>query len=446
MVGRKGSGKTALFFRVRDKIRANKKNIVLDLNPEGFQLRKFKTLVLDKLEEGTREHTITAFWEYLLLLEICYKILEKDRKKHLFDHTIRDQYIELKERYQNDSYVAEGDFAERLLQLVDGIEEKYQELAEDDPEFMTRGQITELIYSHDVGALKEQVIDYLAHKDSVWVLFDNLDKGWAAHGVADSDILSLRCLLDALRKLGRDLGRKDITARGVVFVRNDVFELLQDTTPDRGKLARVSLDWNDPELLRELLRRRFVSKDGRKDDDFQTLWNSIAVSHLSNGTESCSYLIERCLMRPRCLLDFLLQCKGRALNLGHERIEEEDILWAEEPYSTDLVQNIEHEINDVFPSAVDALYSFIESQHLLDHEDLKTKLTNAVKEEHVDKVIELLLWYGFIGILRESDETTYIYDVSYEMKKLKAISKRRGENSIYVVNKAFRRGLDIQEP
>jgi hypothetical protein len=65
IVGRKGSGKSALFFQVRNKLRSNKQNVVLDLNPEGFQLRKLKVLVLDHLKEGTREHTVTAFWEYL---------------------------------------------------------------------------------------------------------------------------------------------------------------------------------------------------------------------------------------------------------------------------------------------------------------------------------------------------------------------------------------------
>lgn len=35
VVGRKGAGKTALFLQVRDKIRSDKRNIVLDLKPEG---------------------------------------------------------------------------------------------------------------------------------------------------------------------------------------------------------------------------------------------------------------------------------------------------------------------------------------------------------------------------------------------------------------------------
>src|SRR6185437_1813728 len=70
VAGRKGSGKTALFAQLRNKLRKHKSRIVIDLRPEGFQLLKFKERVLDYLEEGTKEHTITVFWEYLLLLEI----------------------------------------------------------------------------------------------------------------------------------------------------------------------------------------------------------------------------------------------------------------------------------------------------------------------------------------------------------------------------------------
>src|SRR5258708_9009569 len=100
VAGRKGSGKTALFFRLRDNIRRDPQLIVLDLKPEGFQLLKFKDLVLAYLEQGTREHTITAFWEYLLLLEFCHKILEKDRGRHISYHKLYEPYRTLAHEYK----------------------------------------------------------------------------------------------------------------------------------------------------------------------------------------------------------------------------------------------------------------------------------------------------------------------------------------------------------
>jgi hypothetical protein len=50
VVGRKGSGKSAIFLQVRDRERNKKGNIVLDLKPDGYKLIKFKELILTFLE------------------------------------------------------------------------------------------------------------------------------------------------------------------------------------------------------------------------------------------------------------------------------------------------------------------------------------------------------------------------------------------------------------
>jgi hypothetical protein len=115
-----------VFAQVRDHIRPDRKQIVLDLKPEGYQLRKFKEQVLDLLEAGTREHTITAFWEYLLLLEVAYKILEKDRSYHARDQELYEPYQTLARTYKEDGYSQEGDFSERMLRLTEQIATTFQ--------------------------------------------------------------------------------------------------------------------------------------------------------------------------------------------------------------------------------------------------------------------------------------------------------------------------------
>ena len=61
ILGRKGSGKTAIFIQTRNRVRANKNNIVVDLAPEGFQLIKIKEFVLKQLTLGTRKELIAAY-------------------------------------------------------------------------------------------------------------------------------------------------------------------------------------------------------------------------------------------------------------------------------------------------------------------------------------------------------------------------------------------------
>jgi hypothetical protein len=299
-----------------------------------------------------------------------------------------------------------------------------------------------------VKELLAAVVDYLRLKNSVWLLFDNIDKGWPAHGLQAEDVLIIRALIDATRKLERQLHSRDIESHTLVFLRNDIYELLIDQTPDRGKETRVLLDWTDPDMLRELVRRRLASGLSMQQATFEQLWRTICTSHI-DGEETSEYLIERCLMRPRCLIDLLSHCRGFAVNLHHERIEPNDIRKAVGAYSTDLLTDIDYELRDVMPRAEDALYAFIESPAKLSETQVRTNLcTTGVPEEDVEATISLLAWYGFLGLVRSPEEVTYIYSpgINYSMQIFQAIrNKLRLEREVqYTINPAFSSSLAIQ--
>jgi hypothetical protein len=344
IVGRKGSGKSAIFFQVRDKLRQDRKNVVLDLKPDGYQLLKFKESVLRLMAEGTYEHTITAFWEYLLLLEICHKLLENDRLLHTRDRRLYDVYRKLDDSYSSDDYVSEGDFSERMSAIIRNISNNFDaEYGQNVKIELSNAQVTELLYMHDMSRLREDLDAYLQVKRAVWILFDNLDKGWPARGIQRDDLVLLKCLEEATRKLSRQFERHHIDTYAMIFLRQDVYELLVEATPDRGKDARVSLDWTDAELLREMLRRRFAFSGAPLNASFSEVWRTICVSHVK-GEESSQFLIDRCLMRPRFLINLFGYCRGYAVNLGHQKIEPEDIDKGLKAHSDDLVRDIGQEI------------------------------------------------------------------------------------------------------
>jgi len=78
ITGRKGSGKTAIFYAVREDYWRRRSHVVLDLKPEGHQFTKLHEAILNSLTPGLRDHTLTAFWHYILLCELAHKILEHD--------------------------------------------------------------------------------------------------------------------------------------------------------------------------------------------------------------------------------------------------------------------------------------------------------------------------------------------------------------------------------
>ena len=448
VVGRKGSGKSAIFHRVRDRIRSTRSNIVLDLRPEGYKLLKFKEEVLRLLSRGTLEHTITAFWEYLLLLEICYKILDKDRIPHTRDHRLYEPYRQLADLYRSDSYVGEGDFSERMSVLLQHVSQEIRQRYPDEQSDvrLSAPELTEILYVHDVASLRDQIIDYLGLKSSLWLLFDNVDKGWPTHGIQGEDLVIIRALLEATRKLEHKLRRGDFDCRTLVFLRNDIFELLVGETPDRGKESKVVLDWTDEDLLREMLRRRLVYNDAVQDDTpFEDVWHAIAVSHV-DGEESSQFVIERSLMRPRALLDLVIHCRSVAINLRHKKIEPEDFKKGLAAYSSDLLSEVSLEIRDVLPTAENVLYEFIDSPARLSTAELSSLLDKVSTSEAERKAfVELLLWYGALGVVRLNGDVTFIYSVNYDMKRLTGIISKLSETGVmYAINPAFGAALEVK--
>ncbi len=448
IVGRKGAGKTALFIQVRDKTRSDKRNVVLDLKPEGYQLLKLKEDILAHLTQGASHHLVTAFWEYLILLEITYKLLEKDQNAHKFNHEIRDLYLTLEQTYKAEGYSVEGDFSERLLALSQRISQNYrQQFGDTDGNKLSTDQVTQLVYSHDVRLLRRQVSAYLEHKQGIWVLFDNLDKGWNTQGVDVVDAMVLRCLIDAGRKVERDMRKDGHTVHCLVFIRNDVYEHLIRQSADYGKEMRVTLDWTDPDMLRELLRLRLVSAQHADSAalTFAQIWPKLCVSHY-RGEETSSYMIERSLMRPRNVIKMFAHAKGFAVNLTHQRIEEADLEKGIRAYSQDLLVELDHELTDVFPAAKDLLYHFIDAPAELLHRDLTAVISGAgIEASEVDRVVDFLLYYGIFGVRSLDGIVHYIFNVNYDLKVLKIRASRAGDSGAYVMNPGFRPALGIKD-
>jgi hypothetical protein len=439
VVGRKGAGKTAIFYAVRNAYWATDSQFVLDLKPEGHQFTKLRELVLKPLSLGMQEHVLTAFWNYLLLMELANKIIDNDRRvaSPSRDPARAVLFQKIVELYGAEPDVEQGDFSERLLALVDRITESRSSLER----LAETKDVTQLVYERDIRALNETLSEYLKRKDGVWLLFDNLDKGWPVNGAQAEDILLLRSLLEATRKLQRQLARKQVECRAVVFIRNDIYEHLLHLTPDKGKDTAVVLDWTDTEAFRQIVHRRITLSTGLK-QSFDQLWPVFFDTHVK-GEESFSYLLRRTLMRPRDLLRFLRQCVNVAVNRGRDKVLESDILQAETAYSEDQLQEVSFELRDVSPDYPDVLYAFIGSRCTLTKKEVEEKLlTAAVPSSEINKLFELLLFLGFLGALSMNNDELYAYQYEYGVQRM---LKDAPSTPLFIIHPAFRFALGIED-
>ncbi len=442
VVGRKGCGKTAIFYAVREVLRQKRAGLILDLKPEGHQLIKLRDAVIAKLSEGYHTHTLVVFWEYLLLLEITRKILDRDVGSAYRNPGSLERYKALRAEYSkhaSDEDGEEGDFSERILALVDRVISRYEQ--DFSAQEFRSADVTALICRSDIGTLRQAILTYLGRSEEIWILFDNIDKAWPARGARPEDVVIVRSLLEASRKVQRMFDQRGQTLRTVVFLRKDVYDLLVDQTPDRGKDAAVNLDWSDVELIKRLLMRRFETS-AQLSGDFSEAWALLCDTHV-RGTDSLRYVLERTFLRPRDILSFVRQAVQIAVSREHERVEEDDFIEAEKNFSEAMVNDLKHEMRDVFPLYTDIISAFRKSSRSLTYEDVRlTLLCAEVPEMQVDPVLETLLWFGFLGVITEDDER-FAYRQLYNVERLRPQGARWAELR-FAIHPAFHVALELE--
>lgn len=433
VVGRKGSGKTALFYSLRSTYRPLRNHLVLDLKPEGHQFTKLREAVLAELPVGVQQHVLTAFWNYLLVMELAHRIIHYEGNLPFRDLRLRQPFDRIASAYGEDEETEQADFSERLLNLVDKIIQRKGTLAS----LSTTADITQLIHEKPIRELNDAMTEYLSTaKRDVWLLFDNLDKGWAVQPVHQEDVLLLRALLEATRKLQRQFESRNVELYSVVFIRNDIYQHLILEPADRGKETAVVLDWNDADLFKDLVGRR-IAQSIEVERPFDELWAMFAAPHV-RGEDSFQFILARTLMRPREVLRFVRECISSAINHRHDKVTEDDIVRAEKSYSAEALVDISLEMRDVKPEYDNVPYAFIGSSTVMSRVDVEKKLREAkIPAPELASVVELLLWFGVLGIFVNEDEERYSYQFEHDPKRMTAGLTTYA----YCVHPAFRMAL-----
>jgi hypothetical protein len=221
-------------------------------------------------------------------------------------------------------------------------------------------------------------------------------------------------------------------------LRSDIYERLVEETSDRGKYNVIKVDWSDPEQLRYLLRQRVISNlDSMHHED---AWNAINPP-MAAGGDAIDLMIESSLRRPRFLIDLCERTLSFAINRGHGFVTEADVEEGLRQMSLYLVSDFGYEMRDIAGTPEDIFYSFIGAENVLTEEDLEIILFDDMFGLGVTETIDLLLWYGFLGVIGPSTEPIFIYDRAYDFRRLEAERSDTKDKALYAVNPAFLRGL-----
>ncbi len=429
ILGRKGSGKTAIFIQARNKVRSNKNNIVVDLAPEGFQLIKIKEFVLKQLGHGSRKELIAAFWEYIVWLEIAYKLLEKDERRVRFDSRLIAPFERLEAAYKQRAE-GFGDFSERLASLTDRIVSRYLSSSENGEQSdLASSKTLEIVYGSEIRPIRDEVLAYLKLKGIVFFLFDNLDRFWTPTGFAELDALIIIGLVECLQDIRRRFSRSSVAFQWAIFLRSDVYEFVVKGMADYGKLASASVEWGDRELLQKLFQNRVLQGFGENAPSWDTVWSSVSIQ-LVDGVPTLDFLLNASLMRPRYLIRLFETARRRAVTLGRSRIEESDYLMALEELGWQVLEDFDRELVDVIPDAEELLFDLSHLGKETSLASLRRIISKKVKlPETIEAVIDVLIWTGCIGV-RNPVRTYYISDCGFKRPYLRTLIRDVNEDCI----------------
>jgi hypothetical protein len=416
VAGRKGSGKTAIFFRVRDMRRRS--SIVTDLKPDSHQLSLFREELLKIVDAGVFDHTLAAFWYYVLTSEILLQIRQQLDRGSKRDARLLNDLHEVERALQISGIEKSGDFTARINKLIRFIVQEI-EAATARNEKQNPEKLTNTVFRMGIPQMRDIIVKNSDSSESIVILFDNIDKGWPANGIHDFDIRLVRLLLESLEKMKRDFATMQRDFSSIVFLRNDIYELLVETTPDRGKLGQARIDWTDRIKLRQVILRRIQSSIGDT-RNFDQVWGDLFVRHIDHQ-DSFEYFIDHCLMRPRFLINIIEAAVANAINRGHSVVQFDDCKDAVYSNSLYLIDDFGYEIRDVSGLPQSLLYALVGSQRIATKEEIIDLLISSTNDrEQAEKAFSLMLWYGIIGVLNQIGTEKYVYDYDYNMKRLEA--------------------------
>lgn len=241
-----------------------------------------------------------------------------------------------------------------------------------------------------------ELADMVYRLEPTTVLVDRLDDGWdATQDIRDM----LAGAIKAARMLNLRYGRANSPRPVLVFLRSDIYSELNFN--DKNKLSGTIeyLEWHDEELLL-VVKQRIAKSLGIPQS---SSWDQVfSPEQMRQRAFISSYMLKRTMQRPRDIIAFCKFCRDSAVKEGHTRIETSDIYEGETGYSRHVFDELADEIHKQVPGFA----SLFKSLRLLGYTRFKfaswleaeKRLQPAISENEAEHRLKTLFDFGVIGV------------------------------------------------
>jgi hypothetical protein len=182
-----------------------------------------KTLV-KCVNAGVFDHTIAAFWQYIKNVEILLKIREMILPRSRNDFALQEKIRELENSFSLSESRVSGDFTSRLDSAVRDVIGAVKNVGNASE---LKSQLTNIMFENPIPKLRDCIFSFRDYFNGILVLIDDLDKGWPPRQVETHDIATVKHLIEVLNRIQRDLTKRKMEFRHLVFLRSDILSKLR---------------------------------------------------------------------------------------------------------------------------------------------------------------------------------------------------------------------------
>lgn len=335
-VGRRGTGKSAVFIRLREAVAKANTLLLESTAEEHYTLAIGETLasVSPKYEHARAASKL--LWKSSVLTHVCAEIV-LHRNSHL---TRGQEWInDHLERWQLDR--KQSIYATAALMLKAANKQSLQSLLED---ISNNGR---------VQALQQFVGDWLnSNGKKVLLLVDRLDEGWAADPVPTG-------VLGGLVVAAVELAEAYCPVHVLAFVRDNMFRALAHFDPDFSRNIEdtsLRLNWTEESLFALITERIKIAFRLSEQKDSR-IWERFAQNELK-GRAGFREVLKHTLYRPRDLLILLNRAYQNAQAGGRTQVIGADIEKAALSISQKRLEDLIKEYDRVLPGTAEFAAAF----------------------------------------------------------------------------------------
>ena len=366
VVGRRGTGKSAMYWKLQQFWGQQKASHVILIAPEDYQIIGFRAMFepFHKRYSHVRA-AARLIWKYILIVEMLSHLSKSFRTKNLIaEKPVAAEHVR---RWGQESTPILSRAVSRIAPLL------------------KKGSAPEILIGELSAILELQLLETdfnsLLTESNVrlYTLIDRLDEGF------ENDEIGAAIVSGAVSAI-TELNKRHETLRPVLFIRDNVNRSIAHFDPDytrniEGEILRIH--WDQFQLLNLVARRLDKAFHLGLQND-QKVWDRCAADEGANrelqGRDGFRKCLQFTLYRPRDLLLLLNQAFYLASRENRNTIVLKDIEQTAKTISENRLEDLQKEYTTIFPSVAKATHCFAHGSPELSAADALAKLDTLASQ------------------------------------------------------------------